>query len=123
MLPKKYRLSKNYQFRYVYKHGSTVPCRHFMLVLCKSKAKTPRFGVSVSNKIGKAVVRNHVKRLLREGLRALIPELKGGYNCVITANPGFAFSLGTPFRDIGGSLRYVFKKAGLLVPTESGESS
>lgn len=47
-----------------------------------------RFGVSVTKKVGGAVQRSRVKRILRAAYRALEPELKTGYLVVLTPRPG-----------------------------------
>jgi ribonuclease P protein component len=114
MLPKKNRLLKNYQFRYVYKHGTSVPSKHLVLVFTSSRPPTvSRFGFSVSNKVGSAVLRNYVRRVFRESVRALLPEIKGGFNCIVAASNKFDFT-STDFSELNASVRYVFKKAGLL---------
>lgn len=64
MLSKRYRLTKNGSFSYLYAHGSRVPERKVKLSFVRSKSGV-RIGFSVSNKIGKAVVRNKVKRRMR----------------------------------------------------------
>lgn len=47
-----------------------------------------RFGVSVTKKVGGAVQRSRVKRILRAAYRAMEPELKTGYLVVLTPRPG-----------------------------------
>ncbi len=47
----------------------------------------PRLGVSVGRRVGGAVVRNRVKRLLREAFWAVAPELPGTYDYVVVARP------------------------------------
>ena len=44
-----------------------------------------RLGITVSKKIGKAVVRNRAKRRLREVYRITLPDLKSGYDFVLVA--------------------------------------
>jgi ribonuclease P protein component len=75
MLPQKFRLTKNGSFNYLYAHGLRAGDRRVKLNFIKSKS-TVRIGFSVSNKIGKAVVRNKVKRRMRAIIRELLPSIR-----------------------------------------------
>ena len=66
MLKKENRLKKNRHFKYIYKHGETKVLNKLSLVYIKTKFKTYKVGFSVSKKVGKSVVRNKIKRRLRE---------------------------------------------------------
>ena len=65
MLSKNYRMKKNSQFDYIFKNGKTLKLGKLLIFYSKSKSKTPKIGIVVSKKIGKSVVRNHLKRLIR----------------------------------------------------------
>jgi len=63
-----YRLKKRAQFLHIYENGYKYNSRTFVLYgLCGCEGK--RFGFTVSRKIGKAVVRNQVRRRLAEAVR------------------------------------------------------
>ena len=51
---------------------------------------TPRLGLAVPRSVGPAVVRNRMKRLLREAWRELLPSVPGGRDYVLVARPGIA---------------------------------
>lgn len=53
----------------------------------------PRLGLAVPKTGGSAVVRNRVKRQLREAWRALLPQVKQGQDYVLIARPGLAESV------------------------------
>ena len=49
-----------------------------------------RIGFTVSKRVGKAHVRNHVKRVLREIVRDFLPHLRPGFDVVIISRPALA---------------------------------
>ncbi len=86
MLAKKYRLTKNGSYAYLYAHGSRANARFVKLNFVKSRSGV-KVGFSVSNKIGHAVVRNKVKRRMRAITRDLIKDLPP-CQAVFIASPG-----------------------------------
>ncbi len=66
-----------------------------------------RFGVSVTKKVGGAVQRSRVKRILRAGYRAVEPELKKGYLVVVSPREGI---LKVKSTDVERELRRGFAK-------------
>jgi ribonuclease P protein component len=52
-----------------------------------SEAERPRFGFTVSKKVGKAVVRNRVRRRLKAAVRELLSSARAGFDYVIVARP------------------------------------
>lgn len=81
--------------------------RCFTLIYAKSRYSL-KAGFSVSKKVGKAVVRNRVKRLLRESFRALLPEIEDNFNYVFIAKETL---VGLPFCEVLDSMRHVLEKA------------
>ena len=75
--PKSARLLKRGEFRRVYDQGSRVTSSSFALFFAArtSDPGGPRIGFTTPRAIGKAVVRNRIKRRLREAVRLEMPQL------------------------------------------------
>lgn len=116
-MQKQYRLCKNRQFGFVYRKGESVACRSMVLLYVDKKRGPKRIGFSVSKKIGKAVVRNRVKRCLREAARGLLPDTKAGLYVVIAREKAAHSS----YHELTRDLRYVMEKAGRL--TTAGDDT
>jgi len=82
------RLSRAAEFERVYRHGRSHASRHLVLyVFPNESARPPRIGLSVPRKVGTAVERNKVKRLLREAFEQARTDTGEGYDVVVVARP------------------------------------
>jgi ribonuclease P protein component len=110
------RLSRSGEFERVYREGRSHGSRYLVVYAFPREdgEEGPRLGVSVGRKVGGAVDRNKVKRLLREAFWASAGELHGGHDFVIVARPAAGeLAEREGERGIETALREVLSGAGL----------
>ena len=80
-------LKKDRDFRRVYKCGISTADRNLIMYKLMSGLSEVRIGIAVSKKIGKAVRRNRIKRIIREICRLNIDQFDDGCDYVIIPRP------------------------------------
>lgn len=105
------RIKKNSQFRFIYSRGKSYSNDKLVLYIFRNKKNINRIGLSVSKKVGKSVLRNRIKRLIREGYRLNKNIYKRGYDLIFIARVG---AKNANFKDIEKSVIYLMKKGGLV---------
>ncbi|NTW05267.1 MAG: ribonuclease P protein component [Peptococcaceae bacterium] len=76
-------IKKNEDFRKVYARGRSVGSKALVMYRAKNSSEEIRFGFTISKKVGKAVVRNRIKRVLKEICRLNINWFKAGWDYVL----------------------------------------
>ena len=91
MLPVKNRLKKKKDFDVVFKKGKGFREGFLSTKIIANELGYSRFGLVVGQKVSKkAVMRNKIKRRLREVIRVELPDIKQGMDVVLIALPEIA---------------------------------
>lgn len=105
-------IKQNPLFRACYGHGKTAARKTMAVYVLRSRQKTiNQLGITVSVKLGTAVVRNRLRRRLREAYRLAEPRISTGYSIVIVARRG---GIDAPFALLQRDLDLLLKQLGLL---------
>ena len=108
MLPKENRLKKKKDFEKLLKEGNSFKEKFLVLKINKNNLDNNRFGFIVSKKISKkAVIRNKIKRWLREIVRKGINNYQKGFDAVVIALPGIELK---NFGEVSQALERILKK-------------
>ncbi|MGL5255568.1 MAG: ribonuclease P protein component [Proteocatella sp.] len=105
------RLKKDSDFKRVYNKGKSYGCKNLVLYYLPNGTDEFRVGFSISKKVGKAVVRNRIRRYLKESLIYYSPEGRG-MDLIFIARVAAKES---DFFDVKKSMGYLFKKTGLKI--------
>jgi ribonuclease P protein component len=111
---KRLRLRRKEDFAKVFKYGKAAANHQFVVYVRTSPiAEQFRFGVSASKKVGNAVVRNRMRRRVKEIVRGMEPLVKPHVDIVcIVRKP----ALDLDHNGLKKSIHHVFKRAELLLP-------
>lgn len=96
----------------MYTKGRSVANKAAVLyVLPQKPAGTSQAGFAAGKKLGKAVVRNRIKRRIKEAVRLLWPRVKPGFRVIIIARQG---AKDMPFPQLQQRVAELFERAGVL---------
>ena len=110
-MKKRCTLKKNSDFRRLYTKGKSA-ANPYMVVYCRrNRTGENRLGYTVSVKLGHAVLRNRIRRRLRETVRLNAPALSPGWDIVLVAR---SRALDAPFPKLQAAYLASCEKLGLL---------
>lgn len=105
------RITKNSEYQEVFKQGVSTAARGFVLYQMANGHPLNRTGYITSKKIGNAVIRNRVRRLLREAYRIYAGDLKTGYDLVFIARPPAATY---DYKQAAAEMKRLLQRSGLF---------
>lgn len=103
-------LKENAAFRRLYQRGKSAGNRYMVIYFRPNRLGFNRLGLTVSTKLGHAVVRNRIRRRLREIYRASEPHLKQGFDLVIVARSAM---VDAPFSALNAAFLSLTDRLGL----------
>lgn len=120
MVKKLYPLCENHLFSKAYRKGKSNAGKYTAVYVLKNyggkngrgKSQT-KLGITVNKKLGKAVKRSRVKRIIRAAYRECLPVLKPGYIIIVAAR-GAAFDKGVKSTDVYRGLYKSLEKLGVV---------
>ncbi len=115
IMKKTVSITENKDFKRLYYKGKSVANECVAVYWRRTGGPGCRLGITVSAKIGKAVVRNRVRRLIKESYRLMEDRVRSGQDIVVVARSRAA---GADYRTVSGALERAFAKCGLLLNGE-----
>lgn len=107
-------LKLNHIFRRLY-HTNGYASSYLVLYARKNRSQCNRVGITVSKKLGKAHVRNRVRRRFREIYRLNEDKFQSGWDIVVVAR---SRSVDAPFGKLTDHFLALSEKAGILLPCD-----
>ena len=112
------KLKENRDFRRAYNKGEAFVSPYFVVYILKKRTEKVRLGITVSKKIGGAVLRNRAKRVITAAFRECLPNIAVGYDFVIVARTRVVTVKSTVISEI---LKSYIIKAGIWNENELDE--
>jgi len=112
MLPQPHRLTRSADVTNVRRQGQSWRHPFCILITQRGEVEVSRFAFIASKRVGKAVVRNRVKRLLREAVRLHLDEIQPGWDCVWIARPQLSQA---SYAEVETAVLQLLRRAKLLV--------
>ena len=106
-------LKKNYEFKNVLDKGKFYRGKYITIYINKNKKEKNIIGIAISKKLGKAVKRNRLKRIIRESYRLQKDNLIKGYNIVFIWNKQ-ANILNNTYKEVNNDIINLFSRAGMI---------
>jgi ribonuclease P protein component len=109
--PRLVMLSRPQDFAAIQERGTTRSNPLLSARFLQTDLPATRFGISTGRRLGTAVVRNRVRRRLREALRVMAPSFQPGWDVLIIARPGI---VGADHDALVGALQRTLVRGGVL---------
>jgi ribonuclease P protein component len=117
---RKFRLTRSEDFKRVRRSGKSYAHPLVVLIVqAHDKRSSPvdqprvKVGVTAGRTVGTAVYRNRAKRLLREAMRSLIPNITPGLDLILIARPGLVTA---SLEETRQALLTLLQRAQILIP-------
>ena len=104
-------LKLNHLFRRLYSKGRSAANKHLVIYCRRNGSQENRIGLTVSAKLGHAVVRNRLRRQLRAIYRLHEDQFKPGWDLVVV---GRGRAIGAPYQKLEQAYLSLAKQLGLL---------
>lgn len=111
-------IKKNYEFKRFFSKGTVYRGKYIHMYIHTSNINVNKLGIAVSKKVGKAVQRNHIKRLIRENYKIYENKLNNYFNIVIIINNKIDIKK-VNYYDIQKDFDSILKKAGMISNEEN----
>jgi len=109
--PRAERLTRRSEYQFVFAHGSKAVGRSFICYVARREGQGSKLGIAVSRKVGNAVVRNRVKRYIREFYRTHRRFIRQPAQVVVVARPSAAR---LSYHECVEALQQGFQRGGVL---------
>jgi ribonuclease P protein component len=106
-------LKKSGDFSLVFKLGRAKGNGLLVVFVKENGLDVNRLGITISKKMGKAVVRNKIRRRIKEAYRALEPGLVSGYDIIVLPKAGSYELKNAKFAEILRGLKKLMERQGL----------